>query len=81
MSRPRTNIISTYTLPSGWIGGFFRVLYARGAVEIPGLGTFTIVEIKERKTYHNFSGSEIVLPAYRKLKFTQSPALKKRLSV
>ncbi len=80
MARPRTKIIKKYHLPTGWTGGFFRALYDAGVIEVPGLGTFMVVDIKERETFHNFSGKTVVLPAYRRLKFTQSPTLKKRLS-
>lgn len=80
MSRPRTNITKKYTLPTGWTGGFFRVLYGAGIVEVPGLGTFSLVDIKERRTFHNFSGAEITLPGYKRLKFTQSPSVKGRIT-
>lgn len=81
MSRPRTKITKKYHLPTGLLGGFFKTLYEAGELEVVGLGTFTVVSIKARRTFHNFSKTEIVLPAYKRLKFTQSPSLKKRLSV
>lgn len=80
MARPRIKRTSKYHLPPGWVGGFFRALYEKGEIEVPGLGTFTVVEIAERKTFHNFSRKVRIIPAYRRLKFSQSPSLKDRLT-
>ena len=55
-------------------------------VEVAGLGTFQIVRIPPRKLLHKFSwGREadkriVQAEGYYKLKFTQSPDLKKKLT-
>jgi nucleoid DNA-binding protein len=81
MARTPTKKNRTVRLPRNWIGGFFVHLHETGTVDVPGFGTFTIVEIAARRTTHNFSqGKKITIPAYRRLKFTQSPSLKGALT-
>jgi len=79
MARPKSKIVRKVSLPPNWIGAFFHHLYEAGSVDVPGFGTFSVIDIPRRITFHNFSGRNRVIPAYKRLKFTQSPALKKQL--
>ena len=78
--RPKENVYPKLALPPFFKGALFSHLKRHKKVEVVGLGTFEIVKIKPRKMYHNFSGEERTLKGYKKLKFTQSTALKKQIS-
>lgn len=78
--RPKEKIYPVLSLPPYFKGSLFSHLKIHDKVEVAGLGTFSLVKIAPRKMYHNFSDKERVLKGYVKLKFTQSPLLKKKLT-
>lgn len=59
----------------------FALLSEHRKVEIEALGLFEIVRIPKKTIFHNFSKRKRVIEAYNKLKFTQSPELKKLLAI
>lgn len=80
MARPKTKIIKTVKAPRHFKGALLARLYESRVVEVPGIGTFQLVEIKPSKHFHNFSGKVRTFPGYTRLKFTQSPDLKAELT-
>lgn len=74
------HVYPVIVLPTSFKGVLFGHLKRAGAVEVRGLGVFTIVKIKGRVMYHNFSGKEKKFAGYKKLKFIQSRELKEQLS-
>ena len=74
MGRPRKPI-QQLTLPGKFKRSLFNML-GKGPVEVAGFGLFSIVYIPEKTLYHNFSKRMRTLPAYHKVKFTQSKLLK-----
>lgn len=80
MARPKTKIIKTVKAPRHFKGALLARLYEAGSVEVPGLGTFTLVQIKGTKHFHNFSDKVRTFPGYTRLKFTQSKELKRELT-
>lgn len=57
----------------------FAALAESKVVEIDHIGIFEIVKIPRKIIFHNFSKRKRVIHGYNKLKFTQSPELKKLL--
>lgn len=53
---------------------------AGGKVSIPGFGTFSTSEAKERKGHNMQTGKEITIPAHTAPKFKASPALKAKVN-
>ena len=79
MARPRKHIIPEIEIPSVIHRSLFMYL-KEGPVNVKGLGRFEVVQIPQKKLFHNFSGRTRIMKAYGKLKFTQSPELKEQLS-
>lgn len=77
--RPKT--IPTLKFPRAFEIKLWELLVnAGGKVEVAGHGTFELVKIPQKKTYHNFSKRTRIVKGYRKLKFTQSGKLKESLT-
>lgn len=79
MARPKTNILPSIPASSR-MTEVIRAAEVHGEIEVKGVGVFEIVEIPQKKLYHNFSKRTRIVKAYKKLKFTQSPTLKKTLT-
>jgi len=56
------------------------MLLQGGKVEVKDFGVFQLVSIPPKKMYHNRSKKVITVQGYKRLKFTQSKALKEELS-
>lgn len=54
-------------------------LKAGGKVSIPGFGTFSTSEAKERKGRNLQTGKDIIIPAHTSPKFKAAPALKAKV--
>lgn len=79
MARPKKNILHSLP-PSTRFNDIIAAAGEHGAVEVSGVGVFRIVDIPRKVAFHNFSGRNRVIAAYRKLKFEQSPLLKNTLT-
>lgn len=80
VGRPKEKVYPKLALPAYFKGALFSHLRRHKKVEVVGFGTFELVKIPSRKMYHNFSGKKRILKGYNKLKFSQSPVLKKQIS-
>ena len=77
LGRPKKNILTSIKLPKSFRLKLFHYLVdLNEKVEVEGLGIFEIVDIPEKKTFHNFSQTFKVVKGYKKLKFTQSGDMK-----
>lgn len=55
-----------------------EILLQRGRVEVRGFGTFELVRRKARRARNPRTGERIEIPARTAVRFSPSPALKKR---
>lgn len=75
-----TKQIATVKLSPAFKRQLFTHIDKGVSVFVPGFGIFSVKAMPRKKIYHNFSKRTRVLAGYNKLKFTQSPELKKRLT-
>lgn len=55
-----------------------EALLSEGVVKVKGLGTFKLIDVKDRESINVTNGERIVIPGYRKVSFSPDPTFTER---